>query len=181
MLTRLKLQLLWSLWLHFSRIPVSLPTDNCLRLFYLPEVSGSFEPTTSITYIVKEPYEASKNSSSVHSSIYSDITLRGEDVSLSFRTSQSPAPLLYVSSFYRQYLILLINKHGEDFCQRFSVLITYSPFVRSATFLCFMDLLCLKPFQHAYISSERFKKCLEEYSNISSNHSNFPLVYSFHT
>uniref|UniRef100_A0A3P9QHD9 Contactin-associated protein-like 4 n=1 Tax=Poecilia reticulata TaxID=8081 RepID=A0A3P9QHD9_POERE len=81
------------------------------------EVSGSFEPTTSITYIVKEPYEASKNSSSLHSSIYSDITLRGDDVSLSFRTSQSPAPLLYVSSFYRQYLILLINKHGEDFCQ----------------------------------------------------------------
>ncbi|XP_027884694.1 contactin-associated protein-like 4 isoform X1 [Xiphophorus couchianus] len=77
------------------------------------EVSGSFEPTTSITYIVKEPYEASKNSSSLHSSIYSDITLRGEDVSLSFRTSQSPAPLLYVSSFYRQYLILLINKHDE--------------------------------------------------------------------
>uniref|UniRef100_A0A3P9QG08 Contactin-associated protein-like 4 n=1 Tax=Poecilia reticulata TaxID=8081 RepID=A0A3P9QG08_POERE len=86
-------------------------------VFCHEEVSGSFEPTTSITYIVKEPYEASKNSSSLHSSIYSDITLRGDDVSLSFRTSQSPAPLLYVSSFYRQYLILLINKHGEDFCQ----------------------------------------------------------------
>uniref|UniRef100_A0A3B3UM21 Contactin-associated protein-like 4 n=1 Tax=Poecilia latipinna TaxID=48699 RepID=A0A3B3UM21_9TELE len=84
-------------------------------VFCHEEVSGSFEPTTSITYIVKEPYEESKNSSSLHSSIYSDITLRGDDVSLSFRTSQSPAPLLYVSSFYRQYLILLINKHGEDF------------------------------------------------------------------
>uniref|UniRef100_A0A3B3UN27 Contactin-associated protein-like 4 n=1 Tax=Poecilia latipinna TaxID=48699 RepID=A0A3B3UN27_9TELE len=82
-------------------------------VFCHEEVSGSFEPTTSITYIVKEPYEESKNSSSLHSSIYSDITLRGDDVSLSFRTSQSPAPLLYVSSFYRQYLILLINKHDE--------------------------------------------------------------------
>ncbi|KAM4738833.1 contactin-associated protein-like 4 [Anableps anableps] len=77
------------------------------------EVSGSFKSTTSITYIVKEPYELSKNSSSLHSSIYSDITLRGEDISLSFRTSQSPALLLYVSSFYREYLILLINKHDE--------------------------------------------------------------------
>ncbi|XP_035996746.1 contactin-associated protein-like 4 isoform X2 [Fundulus heteroclitus] len=77
------------------------------------EVSGSFKSTTSITYIVKEPYEPSRNSGSLHSSIYSDITLRGEDISLSFRTSQSPALLLYVSSFYREYLILLINKHDE--------------------------------------------------------------------
>ncbi|XP_047229726.1 contactin-associated protein-like 4 [Girardinichthys multiradiatus] len=77
------------------------------------EVSSSFESTTSITYIVKELYELSRNSSSLHSSIYSDITLRGEDISLSFRTSQSPALLLYVSSFYRGYWILLINKHDE--------------------------------------------------------------------
>ncbi|KAM4574759.1 contactin-associated protein-like 4 [Fundulus diaphanus] len=77
------------------------------------EVAGSFKSTTSITYIVKEPYEPSRNSGSLHSSIYSDITLRGEDISLSFRTSQSPALLLYVSSFYREYLILLINKHDE--------------------------------------------------------------------
>uniref|UniRef100_A0A3Q2E325 Contactin associated protein like 3 n=1 Tax=Cyprinodon variegatus TaxID=28743 RepID=A0A3Q2E325_CYPVA len=84
-------------------------------VFCHKEVSGSFKSTTSITYIVTEPYEMSRNSSYLHSSIYSDITLRGEDISLSFRTSQSPAMLLYVSSFYREYLILLINKHGEDF------------------------------------------------------------------
>uniref|UniRef100_A0A3Q2CWF8 Contactin associated protein like 3 n=1 Tax=Cyprinodon variegatus TaxID=28743 RepID=A0A3Q2CWF8_CYPVA len=82
------------------------------------KVSGSFKSTTSITYIVTEPYEMSRNSSYLHSSIYSDITLRGEDISLSFRTSQSPAMLLYVSSFYREYLILLINKHGCRFSDR---------------------------------------------------------------
>ncbi|XP_017276056.1 contactin-associated protein-like 4 isoform X1 [Kryptolebias marmoratus] len=77
------------------------------------EVSASFESTTSITYIVKDPYELSENSSTMPSSIYSDITLRGENISLSFRTSQSPTMLLYVSSFHREYLILLINKHDE--------------------------------------------------------------------
>lgn len=47
------------------------------------------------------------------SSIYSDMTLSSENVSLSFRTSQSPALLLYVSSYHREYLALLLNKHGE--------------------------------------------------------------------
>uniref|UniRef100_A0A3B5BID2 Contactin-associated protein-like 4 n=1 Tax=Stegastes partitus TaxID=144197 RepID=A0A3B5BID2_9TELE len=77
------------------------------------EVSASLKSTTSITYILKEPYEPSRNSSALPSSIYSDITLRAENISLSFRTSQSPALLLHVSSFYREYLTLLINKHDE--------------------------------------------------------------------
>ncbi|XP_070817481.1 contactin-associated protein-like 4 [Chaetodon trifascialis] len=77
------------------------------------EVSASFKSTTSITYILKEPYELSRNSSALPSSIYSDMTLRGENISLGFRTIQSPALLLYVNSFYREYLALLINKHDE--------------------------------------------------------------------
>ncbi|KAG7279630.1 hypothetical protein CRUP_019367, partial [Coryphaenoides rupestris] len=47
------------------------------------------------------------------SSIYSEVTLRGENISLSFRTRQSPTLLLYVSSFYREHLALLINKHDK--------------------------------------------------------------------
>uniref|UniRef100_A0A3B5BNK5 Contactin-associated protein-like 4 n=1 Tax=Stegastes partitus TaxID=144197 RepID=A0A3B5BNK5_9TELE len=86
------------------------------------EVSASLKSTTSITYILKEPYEPSRNSSALPSSIYSDITLRAENISLSFRTSQSPALLLHVSSFYREYLTLLINKHGEDTPAAFFVL-----------------------------------------------------------
>ncbi|XP_045905677.1 contactin-associated protein-like 4 isoform X1 [Micropterus dolomieu] len=77
------------------------------------EVSASFKSTTSIAYILKEPYELSRNSSASPSAIYSDMTLRGENISLSFRTNQSPALLLYVNSFYREYLALLINKHDE--------------------------------------------------------------------
>uniref|UniRef100_A0A8C4HPN7 Contactin-associated protein-like 4 n=1 Tax=Dicentrarchus labrax TaxID=13489 RepID=A0A8C4HPN7_DICLA len=75
------------------------------------EVSASFKSGTSISYTFKEPYELSRNSSALPSSIYSDMTLRGENVSLSFRTNQSPAVLFYVSSYYREYLALLINKH----------------------------------------------------------------------
>ncbi|XP_071773431.2 contactin-associated protein-like 4 [Centroberyx gerrardi] len=77
------------------------------------EVSASFKSATSVSYTFKEPYEPSRNSSALPSSIYSDMTLRGEKISLSFRTGQSPALLLYVSSFYREYLALLINKHDE--------------------------------------------------------------------
>uniref|UniRef100_A0A3Q1KBX2 Uncharacterized protein n=1 Tax=Anabas testudineus TaxID=64144 RepID=A0A3Q1KBX2_ANATE len=77
------------------------------------EVSASFKATTSIAYILNEPYQLSRNSSAWPSSIYSDMTLRGENISLGFRTSQSPALLLYVNSFYREYLALLINNHVE--------------------------------------------------------------------
>uniref|UniRef100_A0A672IUR0 Contactin associated protein like 3 n=1 Tax=Salarias fasciatus TaxID=181472 RepID=A0A672IUR0_SALFA len=78
------------------------------------EVSATFQSMTSITYILKEPYELSRNASALPSYIYTDITLRGESISLSFRTSQSPALLLHVSSFHREYLTLLINKQGKD-------------------------------------------------------------------
>uniref|UniRef100_A0AAX7VS22 Contactin associated protein like 3 n=1 Tax=Astatotilapia calliptera TaxID=8154 RepID=A0AAX7VS22_ASTCA len=77
------------------------------------EVSASFKSGTSVSYTFKEPYEMSRNSSALPSSIYSDMTLRGENVSLSFRTNQSPALLLYVSSYYREYLAVLINKHDK--------------------------------------------------------------------
>ncbi|KAM6984662.1 LOW QUALITY PROTEIN: contactin-associated protein-like 4 [Aplochiton taeniatus] len=76
------------------------------------EVSAHFKPGTSVAYTFKEPYEMSRNSSTLPSSIYSDLTLRGEKISLSFRTSQAPALLLYVSSYHREYLAVLINRNG---------------------------------------------------------------------
>ncbi|XP_032382198.1 contactin-associated protein-like 4 isoform X2 [Etheostoma spectabile] len=91
---------------------------NCDQSAYIgafchKEVSASFKSSTSVAYNLKEPYELSRNSSALPSSIYSDVTLRGENISLSFRTTQYPALLLYVNSFYREYLALLINKHDE--------------------------------------------------------------------
>uniref|UniRef100_A0A665XF14 Contactin associated protein like 3 n=1 Tax=Echeneis naucrates TaxID=173247 RepID=A0A665XF14_ECHNA len=82
-------------------------------VFCHAEVSAIFKSDTSVSYTFKEPYEIIRNSSALPSSIYSDVTLRGENVSLSFRTNQSPALLLYISSYHREYLALLINKHDE--------------------------------------------------------------------
>ncbi|KAM9789461.1 contactin-associated protein-like 4 [Neosynchiropus ocellatus] len=81
--------------------------------FCQTELSASFTPQTSVSYTFTELHKLKSNSSAAPSSISSDVTPRGENVSLSFRTSQSPALLLYVSSYYRQYLALLVNKHGR--------------------------------------------------------------------
>ncbi|XP_054456693.1 contactin-associated protein-like 4 [Anoplopoma fimbria] len=78
------------------------------------EVSASFKSGTSVSYTFKEPALNEPNrssSSSPSSSVHLDLTLRAENVSLSFRTSQSPALLLYVGSDHREYLALLLNKH----------------------------------------------------------------------
>uniref|UniRef100_A0A8C1W409 Contactin associated protein like 3 n=1 Tax=Cyprinus carpio TaxID=7962 RepID=A0A8C1W409_CYPCA len=77
------------------------------------DVSAFFKPGTSVTYTFKEPYELNRNVSAQSSSIYSDLTLKGENVSLSFRTSQAPALLLYVSSYYREFLAVLLNRNGH--------------------------------------------------------------------
>uniref|UniRef100_A0A3Q0S8Y9 Contactin associated protein like 3 n=1 Tax=Amphilophus citrinellus TaxID=61819 RepID=A0A3Q0S8Y9_AMPCI len=78
-------------------------------------VSVSFKSETSVSYAFKEQManELNRSSSAFPSSIYSDMTLKAENVSLSFRTSQSPALLLYISSFHREYLAVLLSKPGE--------------------------------------------------------------------
>ncbi|XP_061739883.1 contactin-associated protein-like 4 isoform X3 [Nerophis ophidion] len=88
---------------------------DCRRSSYIgafchEEVSAYFKSTTSI--ILKEHGELSPNHSALPPSIFSDITSKGENVTLKFRTTQSPALLLFVDSFHREYLALLINEHG---------------------------------------------------------------------
>ncbi|KAG7512883.1 contactin-associated protein-like 4 [Solea senegalensis] len=79
------------------------------------EVSASFKSGTSISYTFKEQVVnvLNRSSSVVASSVHSDMTLRAENISLSFRTSQSPALILYVGSYHREYLALLLNKHDK--------------------------------------------------------------------
>nr|XP_033956820.1 contactin-associated protein-like 4 [Pseudochaenichthys georgianus] len=82
------------------------------------EVSASFKSGTSVSYTFRESV---LNGSSVSSDFTprgenisprgENISPRGENISLSFRTSQSPALLLFVSSFHREYLAVLLNKH----------------------------------------------------------------------
>ncbi|XP_030012152.1 contactin-associated protein-like 4 [Sphaeramia orbicularis] len=79
------------------------------------EVSASFKSGTSVHYTFKESMLNELNGSSSTRSSYlnPDMTLNAENISLSFRTTQSPALLLYISSFYREYLALLLNKHDK--------------------------------------------------------------------
>ncbi|XP_076159220.1 contactin-associated protein-like 5 [Alosa pseudoharengus] len=81
--------------------------------FCQKEVSAYFKSTTSVSYTFKEPYELNRNSSVQASSIYSDMTLRAENVTVGFRTTQAPALLLYVGSYYREYLAVLLNRNGH--------------------------------------------------------------------
>uniref|UniRef100_A0A673A822 Contactin associated protein like 3 n=1 Tax=Sphaeramia orbicularis TaxID=375764 RepID=A0A673A822_9TELE len=98
---------------HFPAATQEAPADGHFHLQLnsqlFIEVSASFKAGTSVSYTFKEPYELMRNNSALPSSIYSDMTLKGENVSLSFRTFQSPALLLYVSSYYREYLALLVR------------------------------------------------------------------------
>ncbi|XP_039995159.1 contactin-associated protein-like 4 [Xiphias gladius] len=79
------------------------------------EVSASLKSGTSISYTFKEQVvkELNRSNGALPSAIYPDMTLRAENISLSFRTNQSPALLLYVGSYQREYLALLLNKHDK--------------------------------------------------------------------
>uniref|UniRef100_A0A665TRQ5 Contactin associated protein like 3 n=1 Tax=Echeneis naucrates TaxID=173247 RepID=A0A665TRQ5_ECHNA len=79
------------------------------------EVSASFKSGTSISYTFKEQVvkELNRSDSTLPSSLHPDMTLRAENITLSFRTSQSPALLLYVDSHQREYVALLLNNSKD--------------------------------------------------------------------
>lgn len=90
------------------------PFTDSHNNFDSTEVSASFKPDTSVVYTFAEPLELHGDGDAPSSSVSSDVMLRGENISLSFSTHQSPALLLYVDSFHREYLALLLNKHGQQ-------------------------------------------------------------------
>ncbi|KAM9727982.1 contactin-associated protein-like 4 [Menidia menidia] len=76
------------------------------------EVSVSFKPETTIiyTFLEQTENEGNRSSNAPPASTSSDTSLTAENISLSFRTGQSPALLLYVGSSRGEYLALLLNK-----------------------------------------------------------------------
>lgn len=66
-----------------------------------------------MTYHFQEHYTLSENSSSLVSSLHRDVTLTREMITLSFRTTQTPSLLLYVSSFYEEYLSVILANNGS--------------------------------------------------------------------
>ncbi|XP_026721970.1 contactin-associated protein-like 4 [Athene cunicularia] len=81
--------------------------------FCKKEISAYFGTGTSVTYNFQEYYTLPKNSSSHASSFYADMTLNREEITFAFRTTQTPSLLLYVSSFYKEYLSIILTRNGS--------------------------------------------------------------------
>ncbi|KAM6392115.1 contactin-associated protein-like 4 [Rhynochetos jubatus] len=81
--------------------------------FCKKEISAYFGTGTSVTYNFQEYYTLAKNSSSHASSFYADMTLNTEAITFAFRTTRTPSLLLYVSSFYKEYLSVILTRNGS--------------------------------------------------------------------
>ncbi|XP_042678856.1 contactin-associated protein-like 4 [Centrocercus urophasianus] len=81
--------------------------------FCKKEISAYFGTGTSVIYSFQEYYTFDKNSSSHASSFYADMTLDREVITFAFRTTRTPSLLLYVSSFYKEYLSVILSKNGS--------------------------------------------------------------------
>ncbi|KAM9508714.1 contactin-associated protein-like 4 isoform 2-T2 [Guaruba guarouba] len=81
--------------------------------FCKKEISAYFGTGTSVTYNFQEYYTLAKNSSSLASSFYADMTLNREAITFAFRTTRTPSLLLYVSSFYKEYLSVILTRNGS--------------------------------------------------------------------
>ncbi|XP_066037774.1 contactin-associated protein-like 4 [Chamaea fasciata] len=81
--------------------------------FCKKEISAYFWTGTSVIYNFQEYYTLAKNSSSHASSFYADMTLTREAITFAFRTTRTPSLLLYVSSFYKEYLSVILTRNGS--------------------------------------------------------------------
>ncbi|XP_004701956.1 contactin-associated protein-like 4 [Echinops telfairi] len=81
--------------------------------FCSDEVSAHFGAGSTVTYNFQEYYSQSANSSSHAASFHGQVALAREMVSFAFRTVHSPSLLLYVDSFYKEYLSVILAKNGS--------------------------------------------------------------------
>ncbi|XP_062966466.1 contactin-associated protein-like 4 isoform X3 [Cynocephalus volans] len=77
------------------------------------EISAYFGSGSSVIYNFQENYSLSKNSSSQAASFHGDKKMSREMIKFSFRTTRTPSLLLYTSSFYKEYLSVIIAKNGS--------------------------------------------------------------------
>ncbi|KYO18229.1 contactin-associated protein-like 2 isoform B [Alligator mississippiensis] len=81
--------------------------------FCKEEVSALFEAGTSITYVFQEPYPVTKNASTSSSAIYADAVMPKENIALSFLTAHAPSLLLYINTYFHEYLAVILSKNGS--------------------------------------------------------------------
>lgn len=96
----------WNIW--------KCSSWNCsFGLSILSEVSALFEAGTSITYIFQEPYPVTKNASTSSSAIYADAITSKENIAFSFLTAHAPSLLLYINTYFHEYLAVILSKNGK--------------------------------------------------------------------
>ncbi|XP_073161130.1 contactin-associated protein-like 5 isoform X3 [Lepidochelys kempii] len=81
--------------------------------FCKEEVSAVFEAGTSVTYIFQEPYPVTKNTSTSSSGIYADAIMSKENIAFSFLTARAPSLLLYIDTYFHDYLAVILSKNGS--------------------------------------------------------------------
>ncbi|XP_077200637.1 contactin-associated protein-like 4 [Paroedura picta] len=81
--------------------------------FCKKEISAYFRVGSSVTYNFQESYTLAKNSSSHAASFHPDMPLTRESITFAFRTTWVPSLLLYVNSFYKEYLSVILAKNGS--------------------------------------------------------------------
>uniref|UniRef100_A0A672V786 Contactin associated protein family member 5 n=1 Tax=Strigops habroptila TaxID=2489341 RepID=A0A672V786_STRHB len=81
--------------------------------FCKDEVSALFEAGTSVTYIFQEPYPVTKNASTSSSAIYVDAVISKEYITFSFLTAHTPSLLLYINTYFHEYLAVILSKNGS--------------------------------------------------------------------
>ncbi|XP_062904740.1 contactin-associated protein-like 5 [Mobula hypostoma] len=81
--------------------------------FCKKEVSALLEAGTSVIYNFHESYGITRNTSTHLSAIYSDLTLSRENIAFSFRTTHIPSVLLYVDSYYQEYMAVVLSSNGS--------------------------------------------------------------------
>nr|XP_025743681.1 contactin-associated protein-like 4 [Callorhinus ursinus] len=81
--------------------------------FCTQEISAHFGAGSSVTYNFHEFYPLSTNSSPHAASFHGDMVLAREMITFSFQTLQTPSLLLYVDSFYNEYLSVILAKNGS--------------------------------------------------------------------
>ncbi|XP_075392562.1 contactin-associated protein-like 4 isoform X2 [Tenrec ecaudatus] len=81
--------------------------------FCSEEISAYFGSGSSVMYSFQEHSSLSKNASSHAASFHGDMKLSREVIQFSFRTARTPSLLVYLSSFYKEYLSVILAKNGS--------------------------------------------------------------------
>ncbi|MBN3311598.1 CNTP5 protein, partial [Atractosteus spatula] len=83
--------------------------------FCKKEVSVFFEAGSSVTYMFQEPFSVVQNKSGQSSAVYAEISKSRENIAFSFLTTRTPAMLFTISTYYQQYMAIILAQNGMNY------------------------------------------------------------------